>query len=168
MQTAGAMAGLAVVGEGSGDRLGRVQDVLFDQSSGRVTGFLVHPGGLFAKLQVLPRLYVRSIGTDALLVEPGKVLEEAKGEPIVEGSLSAHSLDGRPVLDDTGKYLGKVGDVLVDESGPSVSALLLDTGLIAGVLHGKPRIPFGVVKAFGQDSIVVPASYDITAAHSQH
>lgn len=164
MKTGGELSGLAVVTEGTGDRLGRVQDVLFDPGSGRITAFLVHPGGLFAKPQVLPRLFMRRLGSDALLVEPGKVLEDAATDPAVEGSQHGRALDGRPVLDDAGKFLGRVDDVLVDEENLAVPALLLGTNLIDTMLHGKPRIPLAAVKAFGQDSIVVPASYDVASA----
>lgn len=164
MRTAGQLAGLAVVGEGTGERLGRVQDVLFDPSSGQITAFLVRTGGILAKAQVLTRLFVRSLGADAVLVESGKVLEEAHADPPVPGSLSAHSLDDRPVLDDSGKLLGKVTDVLVDEAALTVTALQLSTGLLEAVLHGKTHIPLPVVKAIGADSIVVPASWDAAAA----
>jgi uncharacterized protein YrrD len=159
MGTAGELSGLAVVSEGSGDKLGKVQDVLFEAGSGTVTAYLVHPGGLFAKSLLLPRLAVRTVGTDALLVEQGHVLQEIKAEPALPGSLSVKSLDGRPVLDDTGKYLGKITDAVLADDSLSVIALQYSGGMIDSMLHGKPAIPLNVVKAIGPDSIVVPASY---------
>jgi uncharacterized protein YrrD len=159
MGTAGELTGLAVVSEGSGDKLGKVQDVLFDPGSGTVTGFLVHPGGMFTKALLLPRLAVRTVGTDALLVEQGHVLDEIKSEPALPGSLSVKSLDGRPVLDDTGKYLGKTTDAVLADDSLSVIALQYSSGVITSMLHGKPTIPLNAVKAIGVDSIVVPASY---------
>jgi uncharacterized protein YrrD len=159
MRTAGELSGLAVVGEGSGDKLGKIQDVLFEASSGDVTAFLVHPGGLFTKALLLPALAVRSVGADAVLVEQGNVLDEIKSEPALPGSLSVKSLDGRPVLDDTGKVLGKTTDVALTGDGLSVAAIQYSTGVIDSLLHGKPTIPLNVIKAIGADSIVVPASY---------
>ncbi len=159
MGTAGALSGLAVVSEGSGDKLGKVQDVFFEAISGTVTGFLVHPGGMFTRALLLPRLAVRTVGMDALLVEQGHVLEEIKSEPALPGSLSVSSLDGRPVLDDTGKFLGKTTDVVLANDSLSVEEIQYSSGVISSVLHGKPTIPLSVVKAIGVDSIVVPASY---------
>lgn len=159
MRTAGELSGLAVVGEGSGDKLGKVQDVLFEASSGSVTAFLVHPGGLFAKTLLLPSLAVRAVGADAILAEQGHVLEEIKSEPALPGSLSIKSLDGRPVLDDTGKVLGKATDAVLTDDGLSVAAIQYSSGMIDSLLHGKSAIPLNVVKAIGADSIVVPASY---------
>ncbi|MBC8104731.1 MAG: PRC-barrel domain-containing protein [Cytophagales bacterium] len=158
MRTLGELSGLAVVGEGSGNKLGRIDDLLFESGTGEITAFLVHPGGLFHKAQLLPRLAVRALGTDALLVEQGHVLEDVTSEPALPGSLSAKSLDGRPILDDTGKYLGKASDVLVAEDTLTVTAVQYSTGVIASVLHGRPTVPFSVIKAIGADSIVVPVS----------
>lgn len=159
MRTAGELSGLAVVGEGSGDKLGKIQDVLFEAGSGSVTAFLVHPGGLFAKALLLPRLAVRAVGADALLVEQGKVLEEVKSEPALPGSLSVNSLDGRPVLDDTGKFLGKTTDAVLSEDGLTVAAIQYSSGVLDSLLHGKQSVPLSVIKAIGADSIVIPASY---------
>ena len=159
MRTAGDLSGLAVVGEGSGNKLGKIQDVLFDTGSGSITGFLVHPGGLFAKAQLLPRLAIRALGNDALMVEQGHVLQEITTEPVVSGSLSVSSLDGRPILDDTGKVLGKMTDAILAEAELSIEALQYSGGVLDAMLHGKANIPLSVVKAIGADSIVVPASY---------
>ena len=164
MRTLGQLSGLAVIGEGSGEKLGRIHDILFDPKSGQITAFLIHPGGLLAKPRVLPRLFVRTLGTDALLVEPGNVLEDSKAEPAVPGSLSVLSLGGRPVLDDTGKYLGKFDDVVVDESTLTVTTLQISAGLIENTLHGKPSVLLSVVKAIGPDSIVVPATAEAAPA----
>jgi uncharacterized protein YrrD len=164
MRTAGELSGLAVVVEGAGDRIGRVHDVLFDPNTGRITAFLVHPGGLFAKMQVLPRLFVRSLGKDAILVEQGRVLEDATKEPAVDSSLHARTLDNRPVLDDTGTVIGKVDDVVVEEGQLTVTAFVLGTTIVSAMLHGKPRIPFAVIKAIGDDSVIVPAKYEVVQA----
>jgi uncharacterized protein YrrD len=167
MRTAAELSGLAVVSATTGERLGRIHDVLFEGASGRITGFVVHGGGLLAKPQLLRRLLVRSLGADAVVVEGGAVLEEVDSEPALSDSLSARSLDDRPVLDESGKAVGKVAGVLVDEATITVPALLLAAGLIDKVLHGKPQLPLSVIKAFGADSLVVPISYDPKAA-DQH
>ncbi len=155
----GDLSGLAVVGEGSGSKLGKIQDVLFDPISGSITGFLVHPGGLFTKAQLLPSLAARALGADALMVEQGHVLQEITSEPAIAGSLSVGSLNGRPILDDTGKVLGKMTDAVLAETTFAIEAFQYSSGVLGAILHGKAIIPLPVVKAIGADSIVVPASY---------
>jgi uncharacterized protein YrrD len=160
---------LAVVSATAGERLGRIHDVFFEPENGRITGFAVHTGsgGVFARPQLLPRLLVRSLGADAVIVEGGAVLEEIASEPPVSGSIGARSIDDRPVLDDTGKVLGKVADVLVDEATLTVHAFLLATGFLDNMFHGKPQLPLEIVKAIGPHSVVVPASYDPKTATPQ-
>jgi uncharacterized protein YrrD len=106
---------------------------------------------------------VRGVGTDAAVVEGGTVQEEADPEQ-ASTSVSAKSLEGRPVLNEAGVVLGKVADVLVDPRAMTIPALLLSTGLLDNVLHGKPQLPLGIVKAVGKDSVLVPTSYDPRAA----
>ena len=64
------LAGLAVVTLAGGERLGRVDDVVFHAATGRVTGFLVSLGGLLGKTRFLPAGQAQSLGADALTV-PG-------------------------------------------------------------------------------------------------
>lgn len=163
MRTAGQIYGLAVVIEGTGDRVGRIQDVLFEPS-GQVSAFLIHPGGLLAKPQILPRLFVRTLGDDALLIEGGRVLEDAARDPAVENSIHARGLDNRPILDDAGKVIGKVDDIVLDEPNLAVTALVVGTSTFNAMLHGKPRIPFAMVKTIGKDSVVIPATFDLQTA----
>jgi uncharacterized protein YrrD len=178
MRTAGELVGLAVVGATTGERLGRVLDVLFEPSSGRVTGFLVRRanGGLFSRPKLLSRQSVQSVGQDAVLVHNmqgqdaqgqdagGKgeaALEPVEQDPPVPGSVSAHTLDGRPVLDAAGHLVGRVADVLLDDLGESVVALLLSAGFMGDLLHGRPRtLPLSLVRAIGPDSVVAVAGYD--------
>ena len=164
MRTGGEIAGLAVVREG--ERIGRVQDVLFEPNGGKITGFLVSGGGLFSRPQFLPRLMVRSLGADAVVVEPSATLEDVTKEPIVEDSVHGRSVDDRPVIDESGKLLGKVADVAVDPERLTVAALVVGTGFVDNLLRGKPHLPMDLVKHFGGDSIVASSAYDPHASAS--
>jgi len=160
LRTAGELAGLAVVTLTGGERIGRLHDVIFHVSSGRVTGFLVDTGGLFAKPKFLPTGHVQSLGSDALTISGADALSESNPAATDADELEARPLDGRPVLNASGSVLGKVSDVEVETDTLSVPSLLLSTGLIDNALHGKPRLPIAMVKTVGRDSVVVPDAYD--------
>ena len=164
MRTVEELIGLAVVGEGTGDKHGRVQDVLFEPGGGAIAGFLVHPGGLFHKSLLVPRGAVRALGTDALLVQPEYALEEVKTEPAIAGAVAAKSLDGRPVLDDAGTYLGKTSDWAVAEDTLHITGMYYSTGILASMLRKEPAVPFSSIKAIGEASIVIPAAPPATEA----
>ena len=153
------LTGLAVVTLAGGERLGRVADVVFQASTGRVTGFLVDTGGLFGKPRYLPVGQMQSLGADALTVPGADVLQETSPAQNDSDEVEGKTLDGRPVLNESGTVLGKVFDTQVDDQQLRV-ALVIATGVLDNVLHGKPHLPVTTIKAIGKDSIVVPDSYD--------
>ena len=157
------LTGLAVVTLAGGERLGRVADVVFHAATGRITGFLVDTGGLFGKPRFLPAGQAQSLGADALTVPGADVLLETSPAQTDPDEIDGKTLDGRPVLNESGTVLGKVSDTLVDDQQMRVS-LVLATGLLDNVLHGKPNLPVTAIKAIGKDSIVVPDSYDPKAS----
>lgn len=166
MRTVKELVGLAVVGEQSGDRLGRIQDVLFEPRTGAIDGFLVHPGGLFHKAQLLPRAAVRALGEDALLVLPDRALEEVKAEPPIPGALAATTLEGRPVLDDQGTFLGKAIDWGVAQDTLTIVGMYYSEGVLASVFRKEPAVPFSSIKAIGEASIVIPIAAAATATEA--
>ena len=153
------LAGLAVVTLAGGERLGRVDDVVFHAATGRVTGFLVGLGGLLGKTRFLPAGQAQSLGADALTVPGADVLQDKSAAQRDPDEVSGKSLEGLPVLNESGTVIGKVADIVVDDQALLVS-LALATGLLDNVLHGKPHLPVATIKAIGKDSIVIPDSYD--------
>ncbi len=158
VKTGKELAGLAVVTLTGGEKLGRVDDVVFDPSTGRVTGFFVDRGGMFSKPKFLPAGDVQSLGDDALTVASDKVLLD--GPSALTGELAAKTAENLPVLNPAGTVLGKVSDIGVDTQSLSVPYLLLATGIIGDTLHGKPHVPISAVQTVGADSVIVLASYD--------
>jgi uncharacterized protein YrrD len=164
MQSAADLTGLAVITATTGERLGRVHDVIFDAATGQITGFMVDPGGLFTKAQLLARGLVRSLGADACIVEGGTTLEPVHADPPIPGSLAVRSLAGRPVLDQTGKHIGNVAGAVVDEPSLSVPALQITTGMLDKMLRGKHDLPLSLVQAIGPDSVIAVSAYDPQAS----
>ena len=162
------LAGLAVVTLTGGERLGRVDDVVFHPATGQITGLLVDRGGMFSKPKFLPAGQIQSVGADAVTVTGEDALTEAN--PTLPGSaeLASKALDGRPVLTQAGTVIGKVADVSVDTESLTVLALVISTGLLDNALHGRPLLPLTLVQAVGADSVIASNSYDpkSPAAHS--
>lgn len=162
VKTGKELSGLAVVTLAGGEKLGRVDDIVFDPNTGRVTGFFVDRGGMFSKPKFLPAGDVQSLGEDALTVTSDKVLLD--GPSALTGELAAKTAENLPVLNPAGTVLGKVADIGVDTQSLSVPYLILATGIIGDTLHGKPHLPISAVQTVGADSVIVSASYDPKAA----
>lgn len=166
LQTKSELAGLAVMSLSGGERLGRIQDVVFHPSDARLTGFLVDAGGLFTKPKFLPVNQVNSLGADALTVANAEALAETNPAPDDPDVFEGKPLEGRTVLNASGTVLGKIFDVVVDTVAMTVPEFVLATGLIENALHGKPRLPMRLVQAIGKDSVVVSDAYDPKAAEA--
>lgn len=158
VKTGKELAGLAVVTLNGGEKLGRVDDVVFDPGTGRVTGFFVDRGGMFSKPKFLPAGDVQSLGDDALTVSSDKVLLD--GPSALTGELAAKTAENLPVLNPAGTVLGKVADIGIETQSLSVPYLILATGIIGDTLHGKPHLPISAVQTVGADSVIVSDSYD--------
>lgn len=158
VKTVRELAGLAVVTLTGGERMGRVNDVVFHPATGQLAGFLVDRGGMFSKARFLATAQVRGLGTDALTVVGEEALTEAA--PAGAEELAAKLLEGRPVLNQAGTILGKVADVAVDTEALRVPHLLLATGLLDNALHGKPQLPLSLIQTIGADSVIVSNDYD--------
>jgi uncharacterized protein YrrD len=151
------LTGLAVVALAGGERIGRIGDVIFQTSTGRITGFLIDTGGLFAKPRYLAAEHSQSLGADALTVPENDVLQDSA--PETQDTIAAKNLSGRPVLNESGAVLGKVMSYEVNDAEMTL-ALVLTLGILDSAFHHKPLLPLTVVKAIGKDSLIVPDSYD--------
>lgn len=160
IRTGRELAGLAVVSLTGGDRLGRVDDVIFDSSAAAVVGVLVDRGGMFSKPKYLEATHVRAVGSDALTIDSETALTEFDPAALGATMLPMKPLDGRPVLTEAGTIVGKIADIGVDTDTLRVPYFVISTGLLDNTLHGKPHLPMTAVQAIGADSVIVSNSYD--------
>ena len=158
LKTGHELAGLAVVTLTGGEKLGKIDDLVFNPSTGRVTGFFVDRGAIFSKPKFLPTGDVKSLGEDALTLESETALLD--GPSALTGELAGKTVEGLPVLNTGGTVVGKVADVVVDTATLTVPHLLLAGSLIANTLHGKPHLPLADVQTIGADSVIVTDAYD--------
>ena len=162
LKTGRELAGLAVVTLTGGEKLGRVDDVVFRVATGQITGFLVDRGGLFSKASFLAASQVQGLGADALTIPREDALTQIAPANLEEPA--AKTLEGRPILNQAGTVLGKIADVVVDTESLTIPHLLLATGVLDNALHGKPQLPLSLIQAIGTDSIIVSNTYDPKAA----
>jgi uncharacterized protein YrrD len=133
---------------------------VFHPASGRVTGFLVNRGGMFTKPKCLAADQVQALGTDALTIKSEEALADSNTIGVPPEDIAAKQLDGRPVLNQAGIILGKIADIALDTEGLTVPYLLLATGILDNVLHGKPQLPLSLIQTIGTDSVIVSNAYD--------
>lgn len=129
MMRATELSGRAVVDIDGAEKVGAIDKIILDTDGRRIAGFVVtRPGSGFpgTKAHVLiPALAVHAIGPDAVTIRQSAVAESdiSRLEELPRGS----DVIGRKVVSEDGRFLGKIGDVLLDRAdGRIVGYLLTD------------------------------------------
>jgi uncharacterized protein YrrD len=148
------LVGRTVVSSETGDRLGRVADVLLEPHSDRALG-LVIGGGLFEGEHVLPIGDVQTLGTDAVVARSAQGVLDAKQwrERRIDAARSS-ALKHRRVLTTGGRMLGEIDDVLLDDTGV-VEAFEISRPAFGGLVRQRSRLPQDSQVTIGDDAVLV-------------
>ena len=135
--------GRPVISRASAERVGDLRHVVVDAGTRRITA--LHVGGRKRRARLVNWSAIAGFGPDGIVVEDDDAVREPSGEgeeAVVSGRLD---LDGRLVLDDSGRALGGLEDVLFDES----------TGVIAGMVAGGATVEGERLRAIGPYCVIV-------------
>jgi sporulation protein YlmC with PRC-barrel domain len=171
------LSGRAVVDIDAAERLGRVDRIVLDPDARQVAGFVVSRGSSLlggGEHSTLPASSVHAIGPDAITVRR----QAAEPTDRLTHLPRVSDMVGRKVVSETGRVLGTVQDVLIDErDGRIVGYALAGDGLDDKIKAMLPsmqerddrRMPYlradASLKA-GKDLIVAPedaVAYDTEA-----
>jgi uncharacterized protein YrrD len=153
------LMGQPVVDLSTGDDIAEIRDVIFDPTSGTISGFTLSRRGFFTRRtkQLLPVAEVHSVGTDAVMVVDASALtlpEDAPAE-VAEAKREGDVMDDM-VITVSGRQLGAVRDVIVvGGAHPRVVGFE-----IAGGSVGDGLIPIGVHNGVSGSALIVPDQYE--------
>lgn len=155
MQKVSELIGKPIVSAENGERLGKVSDVLVDAHSQHVVGLVVATG-LLSSEHVLPYADVQTLGTDAVVARSGSGVVGPKEwhQQAVE-TVRTSTLKHKRVLTTTGRALGDVRDVLLDEAG-EVEGFEVGGSRFGGLLRRRSRVPQARSVTIGADAVLVP------------
>ena len=142
------LGGRAVVDIDAAEKLGRIEKVILDPDARRVAGLVVSHAastlGGAATQQTIPASAVHAVGPDAITVRHA-ALETPHAAPL-DTLPRASELIGRKAVSTTGRFLGVVDDVLIDESDGRIlgyelasSDPLARIGALFGERSQRPR-----------------------------
>lgn len=150
--------GKPIVSADTGERVGRVEDLLLDLPRHALVGVLV-TDGVLSQQRVLPFEEVLTIGVDAIIVKTIATMRDAR-DWVRDGRAAtrSRSVHGKDVVTADGARIGTVGDLIADERTGQVEALE-----IATARHGVRRSRSVLVHAMDEiqltnDVVVVPQS----------
>ena len=133
------LKGRAIVTLSNAEKVGRVDDVLFDAQYQHVLGLRVRKGMLNRSEAVL-RGAISAIGGDAVTVPSPDVLNEEKRFPELQRAASLEQVHRTKVVTEGGQMLGTVDDVDMDPEARTVIAYELSAPLLDRLRHHEAHI----------------------------
>lgn len=142
-----------------GKRIGKVADVLFDAERAAVVGFVVQRPRL---LYILDRKD-RFLALDRTAPSRGEVAVTSEKDAWDKQAAKRLGIDwettvvwsGMPVRTESGRQLGKVGDVEFDETTGVVRSVKLSSGATADLAVGTRSVPGMHVRGYREGAVVV-------------
>jgi uncharacterized protein YrrD len=151
------LIGKPVVTFDTGEQIDRIQDLIFDQNSNQLLGFLVDEGGWFSSARVLPLQHVQSIGPDAVIVPAKSAVVSASSVPEINRILERNNvLKGTKIMTTDGRDLGTMADLYFDERTGVVEGYEVSGGLFADAYSGRSFVPAPQTLKIGEDVAFVP------------
>ena len=161
--------GKPIVSAETGDRFGRVSDALLADGEVGVVGLVVSDG-LFATEHVLALRDIQTLGGDTVLVRPQtEMLDAAEWRQSGVKSTRCSAVRGKPVVTASGRRLGQVSDVLINEQTGGSGAIEVTAHDLAGLRTRRSIVRGSEEIRIGPDTVVVPdaAIEDPPAADSR-
>jgi uncharacterized protein YrrD len=153
------LKGRGVLALSNAEKVGQVDDVLFDAEFRHVLGFRVKRGSLFGKAQALLRDSVTSIGAAALTVQSPDVINDEERFADLTHASTLSQVEGTQVVTESGELLGTIARLEIDDDARTVTAYTLSSSLMDRVMrHDTEVIKADEVVRLGEGGVMVVAN----------
>jgi uncharacterized protein YrrD len=148
----------SIVSYDTGERFDKVKDLIFDQNSNQLLGFLIEEAGWFSSAKAILLKDVKAIGSDAVIVPSKDCVVKASEINVVEQILKHNNiLKGTRIMTTDGRDLGTMVDLYFDEQTGSVEGYEVSGGLFADAYSGRSFVPAIQTLKIGEDVAFVPS-----------
>jgi uncharacterized protein YrrD len=152
------IVGKPIVAYDTGEKVGRVRDLIFDQERNYLVALLVQEGGLMSDARVLPLVAIQSIGMDAAIVSRADQIIPAKSDPKIAAILDRNNImNGTHIMTVSGQDLGKMVDLYFDETTGAIEGYEVSGGIFADAYSGRSFVPAVQTLRIGENYAFVPA-----------
>jgi uncharacterized protein YrrD len=149
--------GKPIVSYETGQKFDKVKDLIFDQDSGQLLGFLVDESGWFSSARVLMLKDVQVIGPDAVIAPSRHAVIKASDDPKINRIvLHNNVLDGTRILTTDGRALGSMVDLYFDERTGDIEGYEVSGGIFSDAYSGRSFVPAPQTFKIGEDVAFVP------------
>jgi uncharacterized protein YrrD len=150
--------GKPIVAYDTGEKIGRVRDLIFDQERNYLVALLIQERGFMSDARILPLAAIQSIGMDAAIVSRADNIIPAKSDPNVAMILDRNNImNGTHIMTVSGQDLGKMVDLYFDETSGAIEGYEVSGGIFADAYSGRSFVPAVQTLRIGEDYAFVPA-----------
>jgi uncharacterized protein YrrD len=150
------LKGIAVVSIARGEKVGAVDDVVIDTQERRIGALRIGSGGLLRKdRHYVPFEAVRSIGTDAVMIDDEAALQQSYATR-TSGYHSLDNISGLRVVTDGGTYLGNIATIHFNESDGNLTDFEIGQSGIGGLFGSSKIVGASTIISIGHDIMIVP------------
>jgi uncharacterized protein YrrD len=154
------LKGIAVVSIADGEKVGTVDETLFDTQQRRLVVFRLSRSNILRGDREHVRLRdVRSIGRDAVMIENRDAVRGERDIKELKSLVDLKTLASLRVVTESGHYVGNLATVQFDKNTGAMTVFEVSGPSIVSVLRRNREIPSSEVISIGSDVIVVPNSY---------
>lgn len=141
------IVGLPMLDIHTGNHVGWVQDVVFDEKTDQVAGFILEAGFLFQTAKGIPRQALATLGKDALTIYDCGVQH-------LEGVCLSKKI-GNQVYSQNGEAQGTIQDIFLDDTGQRIAGFEISDGLFNDLFYGRNAVWQQHVMVNGKDILIV-------------
>ncbi|KXG74045.1 PRC-barrel domain-containing protein [Thermotalea metallivorans] len=149
------VVGLPVICLDEGCKAIEVKDILYNSEDMQVIGFLVDEGGYFHTCKMIYFQNVKSIGTDAMVIQSQDMI---KNEKRANGWDSWQRLIGVEVMTEEGQNVGIVQDIIMDATTGKLTGLILSEGLFHDLVEGRSVLPLANGIRLNTSTIIISSA----------
>jgi uncharacterized protein YrrD len=154
-----------IVREG-GQEVGKIKDLVVDQSGKQVLGFVVSEG-LLSSTKVAPWSGLQAIGPDSVILSAAGSVVKAAGAPEIKSALDrGTNVRGLRLQTTEGKELGKIEDFQFDEHTGAVEGYELSGGIFSDTFEGRSFLPTPMSIELGKDVAFIGPEAEATIQQS--
>jgi uncharacterized protein YrrD len=154
------LIGMNVVDAISGKICGRVKDVAYVLNKREILGFIIDCGRWMKAEKILLRKSILHIGSEKVMARDMNEIECIdKHKDLLEVLEEKKRIQSLEVISNTGKGIGYIEDIIIDEKTCNIRGYVLTDGIIEDIIKGKTIIPFNDEIIFGEDTIILGSDY---------
>jgi uncharacterized protein YrrD len=147
-----------VVSFDTGEIIGRIKDLVFDQDRNLLMALLIEEKKFLSSAKVLPVASVQSIGADAVITSTKDSIISVSNLPDIEAVLEHNNiLRGTHIMTVDGRDLGRMIDLYFDEKTGLIEGYEVSGGLFADAYSGRSFVPAVETLKIGQHFAFVPS-----------